>query len=140
MAEIDRRTIFQFFFDPQETIVGEFLGLPHYVHVPAPYCFNDYFVVWHNSDYNGTPVAPDNIKIGNQTFPLADTCSLSINGETKTAYCFDFMSSTGAQNALADAQADYLAGNTFVTFLVIHIRNGTTTLQTIDYPFIPDDH
>lgn len=139
MAEIDRRTNIQFFFDPKETIVRGLFGIPHYVYTSIPIMY-DCLVVWHNSDYNGTPVAPDNIKIGNQTIPLADTCSLSINGETKTAYCFDFMSSTGAQNALAAARADYLAGDPYVSFLTINIRNGTTTLQAIDYPFIPDDH
>lgn len=140
MAQIDRRPDNPFFYDPQETIVGDFLSLPHYVHVPFPYSFSGNLFVWHNSDYNGAPVAPDNIKIGNQTFPLANAYSLSINGETKTVYCFEFMSSTGAQNALAAARAEYLAGYPFVSFVTIFIRNGTTTLQAIDYPFISDDN
>ena len=135
-AEIDRRTNIQFFYDPKETAV-HYIGIQNYTQVPFPLFTTGYLVLWHNSDYNGTPVAPDNIKIGNTVIPLTTTSSASINGETKTVYCFSFMSCSEAQAALASASADYLAGNHWATFLRITIRNGNTVLQHIDYPFIP---
>ena len=139
MVEIDRRTNIQFFYDPKETVV-HYIGVQNYTQVPFPLSTTGYLFLWHNSDYNGTPVAPDNIKIGNTVIPLATSYSTTINGETKTVYCFDFMDCSGAQNAENRARADYLAGNHFVTLLRIAIRNGTTVLQYIDYPFIPADY
>lgn len=139
MVEIDRRTNIPFFYDPKETIVGEYFGIPNYTQI-TPFPIFGYLVLWHNSDYNGTPVAPDNIKIGKTVIPLASSYSASIDGETKTVYCFDFMDCSGAQAAEAWARDAYLAGDPIVSLLTIYIRNGTTDLYCIDYPFIPAEN
>lgn len=139
MVEIDRRTNIPFFYDPKETIVGQYFGIPNYTQI-QPFPMNGHLVLWHNSDYNGTPVAPDNIKIGNTVIPLASSYSASIDGETKTVYCFDFMDCSGAQAAEAWAREAYLAGDPIVSLLRIYIRNGTTDLYYIDYPFIPAEN
>jgi hypothetical protein len=139
MVEIDRRTNIPFFYDPKETIVGQYFGIPNYTQI-QPFPMNGHLVLWHNSDYNGTPVAPDNIKIGNTVIPLASSYSASIDGETKTVYCFDFMECSGAQAAEAWARDAYLAGDPIVSLLRIYIRNGTTDLYYIDYPFIPAEN
>lgn len=43
-------------------------------------------------------------------------------------------------SAIVNSHASTFDGNPLISFLMIHIRNGTTTLQTIGYPFIPDDN
>ena len=87
---------------------------------------NHYYGVWRNSYYSPAPLAPNNILIGSESFSLITSFSKTIDGETKTVYCFDFMQSTLIQDTIDDINSD---NGIDEGLIVIRIRNGTTVLQ-----------
>ena len=139
-VQIDRRTIHPFLFNPIETAVSEDFYISNYSVITSGIVLvHQFLAIWHNSDYQGTPIAPDSIQIGSQTFSLSNSYSTTIDGESKTIYCFSFINSTGIQNAISQIQNNFSANYGLTSLVPIQIKNGSTVLQTIQYPLIPSE-
>ena len=137
---IDRRNLNPFLFNPTETAVSEDFYISNYPVITSGIVLvHQYLAIWHNSDYQGTPIAPDSIQIGSQTFSLSNSYSTTIDGESKTIYCFSFINSTGIQNAISQIQNNFSANYGLTSLVPIQIKNGSTVLQTIQYPLIPSE-
>lgn len=137
---IDRRNLNPFLFNPTETVVSENWHVSDYPIITSGFLLKrEYLVLWHNSNYQGTPVAPDSIQIGSQTIPLTSISTQVIDGESKSLYCFSFMNSNEVQNAISQIQNNFSIYYGLILLVSIDIKNGSTILQTIHYPFIPTE-
>lgn len=130
-VDIDRRATNPFFTEPGLLTVSSLGNMYDYYRlIYTTASTNHYFGVWYNSDYTPAPSTPDNIKIGNETFNLKTSFIKSLDGESKTVYCFEFMQSTMIQEAISNINAD-IGLNCY--FIPIQIRHGTTVLQTTTF-------
>ena len=50
---------------------------------------NKYYAIWCNPNFSDTPVAPDTVVIGVNSYPVVSTLNRTINGDSVTVYCFD---------------------------------------------------
>ena len=121
---IDRRTNNPFFIEPGNMTITPLWNTYDYsILIGTQASSNHYYGVWYNSEYSPSPSAPNNILIGNETILLETTFSKTIDGESKTVYCFDFMQSSIIQDFMDDPNVDEC-------FVTIKIRNGVSVLQT----------
>lgn len=138
IVDIDRRIIEPFFFEPTDIVVSDTWQICNYSVISDPRIIgHEYFSVWHNSDYANTVDDPDCVTIGNVTIPLTTSYSKTINGVSTTVYCFSIMSCSPVQSAITQTRANYIAGLYNTLLLPIHIKHGSTTLQTCYLPFVP---
>ena len=123
-VDIDRSTNNPFFAEPGNMTITPLWNTYDYsILIGTQASSNHYYGVWYNSEYSPSPSAPNNILIGNETILLETAFSKTIDGESKTVYCFDFMQSSIIQDFMDDPNVDEC-------FVTIKIRNGVSVLQT----------
>lgn len=89
---------------------------------------NSYAAVWITNGHEGSTI-PDNLYIDGQSLPVVATTQQSINGQSKTLYCFNILNSTKVQSGISAIRAGTAPP---IGYIVRgYLRNGTTNLQQI---------
>ena len=132
--DIDRTSTVPFLSDPQEVFVNSSGFSMNYQYVTGISSYK-YYALWCNSSYNSSPIVPDTVEIGANTYPVVSTLNRTINGDQVTVYCFDIKNDPTLLQRISEVRAGTIPSG-IVACVFIKVKSGGLEVDNRSLPIV----